>query len=30
VLKLHPNTILNDWREAKAWLYFVLNESETS
>jgi RNA polymerase sigma-70 factor (ECF subfamily) len=30
VLKVHPNTILNDWREAKAWLYCVLNESETS
>jgi len=30
VLKVHPNTILNDWREAKAWLYCVLNEGETS
>ena len=26
VLKVHPNTILNDWREAKAWLYCVLSE----
>lgn len=30
VLKVHPNTILNDWREAKAWLYCALNESEAS
>ena len=26
VLKIHPNTVLNDWREAKAWLYCVLDE----
>jgi len=26
VLKMHPNTVLNDWREAKAWLYSVLSE----
>ena len=26
VLKVHPNTVLNDWREAKAWLYCVLDE----
>jgi RNA polymerase sigma-70 factor (ECF subfamily) len=30
VLKVHSNTVLNDWREAKAWLYCVLNESEAS
>jgi RNA polymerase sigma-70 factor, ECF subfamily len=24
VLKVHPNTVLNDWREARAWLYCVL------
>ena len=30
VLKVHPNTVLNDWREAKAWLYCVLNEGEAS
>lgn len=26
VLKVHPNTVLNDWREARAWLYSVLSE----
>ena len=26
VLKVHANTILNDWREAKAWLYCKLKE----
>ena len=26
VLKVHPNTISNDWREAKAWLYSALTE----
>ena len=30
VLKVHPNTVLNDWREAKAWLYCVLNDGEPS
>jgi RNA polymerase sigma factor (TIGR02999 family) len=30
VLKVHPNTVLNDWREAKAWLYCVLNEGVAS
>ena len=30
VLKVHPNTVLNDLREAKAWLYCVLNEGEAS
>ena len=30
VLKVHPNTVLNDWREAKAWLYCVLSKGETS
>lgn len=29
VLKVHPNTVLNDWREAKAWLYCVLSEGDT-
>ena len=24
VLKVHPNSVLNDWREAGAWLYCVL------
>src|SRR5687767_14997379 len=28
VLKVHPNTVSNDWREAKAWLYCVLNVEE--
>ena len=28
VLKVHPNTVLNDWREAKAWLYSVLSEED--
>lgn len=26
VLKVHENTVSNDWREAKAWLYCVLND----
>lgn len=30
VLKVHPNTVLNDWREAKAWLYCVLSKGEQS
>ena len=30
VLKVHPNTVLNDWREAKAWLYCVPGEGEAS
>jgi RNA polymerase sigma factor (TIGR02999 family) len=30
VLKVHTNTVLNDWREAKAWLYSVLNEAGAS
>ncbi|MFN2511326.1 MAG: sigma-70 family RNA polymerase sigma factor [Pyrinomonadaceae bacterium] len=30
VLKVHPNTVVNDWREAKAWLYCMLNEGEAS
>ena len=30
VLKVHPNTILNDWREAKAWLYSVLSEGDVN
>jgi len=30
VLKVHPNTILNDWREAKAWLYCVLSEEDVN
>ena len=30
VLKVHPNTVLNDWREARAWLYCVLGEGEAS
>lgn len=30
VLKVHSNTVLNDWREAKAWLYCVLNEGQPS
>jgi RNA polymerase sigma factor (TIGR02999 family) len=30
VLKVHSNTVLNDWREAKAWLYCVLNEGQAS
>jgi RNA polymerase sigma factor (TIGR02999 family) len=30
VLKVHPNTILNDWREAKAWLYCVLSEGDVN
>ncbi len=30
VLKVHPNTVLNDWREAKAWLYCVLNEGDAT
>jgi len=30
VLKVHPNTILNDWREAKAWLYCVLSEGNVN
>jgi len=30
VLKVHPNTVLNDWREARAWLYCVLNEGEAT
>lgn len=30
VLKVHSNAVLNDWREAKAWLYCVLNEGRES
>lgn len=30
VLKVHSNTVLNDWREAKAWLYCALNEGQAS
>jgi len=30
VLKIHSNTVLNDWREAKAWLYCALNEGQAS
>ena len=30
MLKVHPNTVLNDWREAKAWLYCVLSKGEPS
>ena len=30
VLKVHPNTVLNDWREAKAWLYCVLGGEAAS
>ncbi len=30
VLKVHPNTVLNDWREAKAWLYCVTGEGGAS
>ncbi len=30
VLKVHQNTVSNDWREAKAWLYCVLNEEKAS
>ena len=29
-LKVHPNTVLNDWREARAWLYCALGGSEAS
>jgi RNA polymerase sigma-70 factor, ECF subfamily len=28
VLKVHPNTVLNDWREARAWLYCALGGGE--
>ncbi len=30
VLKVHPNTVLNDWRESKAWLYCVTGEGGAS
>ena len=30
VLKVHPNTVLNDWREARAWLYCVLGSEGAS
>ena len=30
LLKVHPNTVLNDWREARAWLYCVLGGGEAS
>ncbi len=30
VLKVHPNTVLNDWRDAKAWLYCVTGEGGAS
>ena len=26
VLKVHPNTVKNDWTVAKAWLYAALTE----
>ena len=30
VLKVHPNTVSNDWREARAWLYCALGGGEAS
>ena len=27
VLKVHPNTVKNDWTAAKAWLYATLTEN---
>lgn len=29
-VKVHPNTVLNHWREARAWLYCALNEREAT
>ena len=28
VLKVHPNTVMRDWRAAKAWLYAALSREE--
>ncbi len=30
VLKLSPDTIMRDWRMAKAWLYRALSQKETN